>query len=206
MTTYGYVWRDKIMLMDEDCPYDCSSLESFTNAILARSRPMWEQHFAELEQDRKLLEPYVDKSVNMVQYSSTKAIQTFLTKIDPGDRVLLTGYDVISEHKHRQVEVLRDAHQQGKLLVSLKETALLKLDIDVALELQQQWVIEPLAQSVAREADATYIKLKELMLEGYTGDKIAELMGMSRSTIFRLRRDFHDRLVDEVPGYGKSAR
>lgn len=202
MTTYGYIWRERELEVDFRYPYDCSTVNSFTEHIIDRNRRHWEQHYAYLDEDRLMLEPYVDRVVHIACPVQHRSWSDFVRTILPGDKAVVIGYHVLAAKPHRQVELLREAQEQRILVISLKETALLQLDIDVALELHRQWVLDPLASTVQEDTNTTYLRLKELMLEGYTGDKIAAAMGVSRSTVFRLRREFHDRLVDDVPGYG----
>jgi hypothetical protein len=129
------------------------------------------------------------------------------------DAVLLPSFNMLSDRLVDQRDYilagrneLNTSSNRNKriLVVSLEQSSLLKLDLDVAFELQEQLVLAPLNKAIEEstgKTDENYIKLRDLMLEKLTVEKIAERLGQSKSTIFRWRKMFEDRLAQDIPGF-----
>lgn len=203
VNSYGYIWsgREIEVLIQ---PYDFSSRSAFTDDIVKSSVFYWQQQYDLWAQAKDLLSPHVDQVFFTACDNQGFAWSSFLGHVKPR-KVLVPSWDMISSSPQILHAKLSEAVAENILIVSLKESALLKLEIEVALTLFNQWVMIPLTESVASSNEnSNYETLRDLIREGLTGDQICERMNISRSTLFRLKRESSERLAEDIPGYGES--
>lgn len=145
---------------------------------------------------------YVRKVI-VIPYSEgyANAVTRFILSRDPGTRILVTDMRKVLPNPLHQATT-EAARSKGILLIPLAQKALLQVDIHIALELQAElpspsWSKKP---EIATDSEE-YGKLKELMLAQCTVPEIMKEMGLSRSTVFRLRSKYAEQLRKDVPGF-----
>lgn len=145
---------------------------------------------------------YVRKVI-VIPYSEgyANAVTRFILSRDPGTRILVTDMRKVLPNPLHQATI-EAARSKGILLIPLAQKALLQVDIHIALELQAElpspsWSKKP---EIATDSEE-YGKLKELMLSQCTVPEIMKEMGLSRSTVFRLRSKYAEQLRKDVPGF-----
>lgn len=134
---------------------------------------------------------------------NVNAVSRFILGRDSGTRILVTDMrKVLPKPTHSSV--VESARNKGILLIPLAHKALLQVDIQVALELQAELPNPSWSRTPEPATDnAEYEKLKELMLAQCTVPEIMREMGLSRSTVFRLRSKYAEHLRKDVPGFQK---
>lgn len=143
------------------------------------------------------------RKVIVIPYSEgyVNAVSRFILSRDPGTRILVTDMrKVLPKPIHSTV--VESARSKGILLIPLAQKALLQVDIHIALELQADlpspsWSKKPEITTDNEE----YARLKDLMLAQCTVPEIMRDMGLSRSTVFRLRSKYAEQLRKDVPGF-----
>lgn len=200
VNSYGYIWsgREIEVLIQ---PHDFSSRSAFTDDIVKSSLFTWQQQYDSWTETKDLLSPHVEQVFFIACPNQGVAWRNFLSQVKPR-KVLVPSWDMISTSPQILQAKLSEAVAENILIVSLKESALLKLEIEVALTLFNQWVMIPLVESVASSNETSnYETLRDLIREGLTGDQICERMNISRSTLFRLKRESNERLAEDIESY-----
>ena len=148
------------------------------------------------------LAEYVRKVI-VIPYSEgyVNAVTKFILSRDQGTRILVTDMRKILP-KPIHSTVVESARSKGILLIPLAQKALLQVDIHVALELQAELPIPSWSnKSEILTDNEQYARLKDLMRAQCTVPEIMREMGLSRSTVFRLRSRYADQLRKDIPGF-----
>jgi hypothetical protein len=181
-------------------------------SIMSQLQPCVEMFVDDLETVTEELRPFVDSLTVRISEQRYNEFREYMYQVD-SDAILVPSFHMLSSRVQDQYELILGARGELPLppirgnrilLVSLEQTSLLKLDIDLAFELQEQWVLAPMRKILEEnriKSDDNYTKLRDLMLEKLTVEKIAERLGQSKSTIFRWRKQFEDRLAVDIPGF-----
>lgn len=212
MKILGYIWRSGIFDYEPpegtDLTFDDSSKEFFRAELMLIATRNIDSFLASAECDKNALEPYSPNPTIRVERNRTMAFTEFISGKGSDFCVLVPSFDAIGSNASNQLHSLLMARKKRILVATVNHTSLLKLDFDVAFELQDQLIISPMKQNVdvqASKAENNYIKLRDLMRNKATVDTIAKELGQSRMTIFRWRKQFADRLAVDVPGFIKGS-
>lgn len=182
------------------------------DSIIENLRPHVENFVEDVEIAVEDLEIHVRSISVMINENPARAFREFLRSC-VHEVILVRTFRELSPRLSEQLELILEArgdadsnYLNGRriLVTSLEQSSLIKLDLDVALDLQEQWIIGPMRKALdesTSRTDDNYIKLRDLMLEKLTVEKIAERLGQSKSTIFRWRKLFEDRLAVDIPGF-----
>lgn len=208
MKILGYIWRsgffDYELPEGIDLNYDDRSKDLIRSELLSIATRNIDSFLADVETDKNALKPYSPDPTIRVVRNRTAAFKEFISGIGSEFCVLVPSFEAIGSNASNQLHSLLFARDKRILVATVNHTSLLKLDFDVAFELQDQLIISPMKQSVdlqASNAESNYIKLRDLMRKKATVDTIAKELGQSRMTIFRWRKQFEDRLTTDVPGF-----
>ena len=208
MKIFGYIWRsgifDSELSEGMDVTYDDSSKDFIRAELLSMATRNVDSFFADVENDKIALMPYSPKPTIRVERNRTLAFKEFISGTGSEFCVLVPSFDAIGSNVSNQLHSLLFARDKRILVLTVNHTSLLKLDFDVAFELQDQLIISTMKQNVdlqASKAEINYIQLRDLMRKQATVDTIAKELGQSRMTIFRWRKQFRDRLAVDVPGF-----
>jgi hypothetical protein len=181
-------------------------------SVMSQLQPYVETFIDDIESYTAAMTPFVDSITVHVSEVKVGDFYRFMHRCD-ADAILVPSFNMLSPRLLDHQELILDARgeltvtptrEKRILLVSLEQTSLLKLDLELAFELQEQWVLAPLRKAVEEshaKYDVNYMKLRDLMLEKLTVEKIAERLGQSKSTIFRWRKQYEDRLAVDIPGF-----
>jgi hypothetical protein len=212
MKILGYIWRSGFF--DYELPegihlnYDDRSKDLIRNELLSIATRNIDSFLTDVENDKNALKPYSPDPIIRVERNRTLAFKEFISGMGSDFCVLVPSFDAIGSNVSNQLHSLLFARDKRILVATVNHTSLLKLDFDVAFELQDQLIISPMKQSVdlqASKAETNYIQLRDLMRKKATVDTIAKELGQSRMTIFRWRKQFEDRLTADVPGFKKGS-
>jgi hypothetical protein len=146
---------------------------------------------------------YVDKVfIAPIGGPRSNGLVAFIENAEPESRILVTQWHevLIPAVVQQTIELAR---KRRILLVTLEHKALLLLPIDDALALQAQLSKQGSSRRfmLVDVDEEDYDKLRQLMAQGRTVDDIVATTGWSRSTVFRLRKRFEDRLRKDVYGF-----
>jgi hypothetical protein len=212
MKIFGYIWRsgifDSELSEGMDVTYDDSSKDFIRAELLSIATRNIDSFLADVAKDKNALKPYSPNPTIRVVRNRTAAFQEFISCMESDLCVLVPSFDAIGSNVNNQLHSLLLARDKRILVATVNHTSLLKLDFEVAFELQDQLIISPMQQNVdlhASKAESNYIQLRDLMRKQATVDTIAKELGQSRMTIFRWRKQFADRLAVDVPGYKKGS-
>jgi hypothetical protein len=184
--------------------------------VMHQIQPSVELFIDQVEEAVEDLAPYVDSVAVQISDNRPDAFKRFL-RTCAQDVIVVDSLKQISPKSADQLEIILLARgdtqwpnvfEKRILILSIEQKSLLKLDLDMAFELQEDWIIAPLRKAIddsLGKAEDNYIRLRDLMLERLTVEKIAERLGQSKSTIFRWRKQFEDRLAVDVPGFKKGS-
>lgn len=215
MRAIGYICKSHLIGQEQMNQTEIEFHESrfqTVDSILEKLRPHVEHFVEDLEIAIEDLKPHVDSVAVKIDALPATAFLAFLRGC-VHEVILVRSFRELSPRLSEQLELILEArghsgtsNKTGRriVVVSLEQSSLIKLDLDVALELQEQWIIEPMRKALEEStsrADENYIKLRDLMLEKLTVEKIAERLGQSKSTIFRWRKQFEERLAQDIPGF-----
>ena len=178
------------------------------NELLSIATRNIDSFLTDVENDKNALKPYSPDPIIRVERNRTLAFMEFISGMGSDFCVLVPSFDAIGSNVSNQLHSLLFARDKRILVATVNHTSLLKLDFDVAFELQDQLIISPMKQSVdlqASKAETNYIQLRDLMRKKATVDTIAKELGQSRMTILRWRKQFEDRLTVDVPGFKKGS-
>lgn len=180
--------------------------------LIEEFRPYAERFVDDVTESISELEPHVDSWHVSVNNNRFEAFLLFLRHCT-FDAIVVDSLKQISVRTNEQLGILQKAREEPNsltesgnrvLIITTEQSSLLKLDLDIAFELQEQWILAPLRKAIddsLGKSEDNYIKLRDLMIERLTVEKIAERLGQSKSTIFRWRKQFEDRLIADVPGF-----
>jgi hypothetical protein len=212
MKILGYIWRsgffDYELPEGLDLNYGDRSKDLIRNELLSIATRNIDSFLTDVENDKNALKPYSPDPIIRVERNRTLAFKEFISGMGSDFCVLVPSFDAIGSNVSNQLHSLLFARDKRILVATVNHTSLLKLDFDVAFELQDQLIISPMKQSVdlqASKAETNYIQLRDLMRKKATVDTIAKELGQSRMTIFRWRKQFEDRLTADVPGFKKGS-
>jgi hypothetical protein len=184
--------------------------------LIEEFRPYAERFVDDVTESISELEPHVDSWHVSVNDNRLEAFRDFL-RYCTFDAIVVDSLKQISVRTNEQLGILQKAREepnsltatgQRVLIITTEQSSLLKLDLDMAFVLQDQWIVAPLRKALddsSGKAEDNYIKLRDLMLERLTVEKIAERLGQSKSTIFRWRKQYEERLSMDVPGFKKGS-
>jgi len=152
----------------------------------------------------KLREKGADDVVVFFNRSKEQAWKDFIDGMAPGTKVLVSDYDQISLDPRTKLNHLNTAKEKNILVLAVEQSDLLALDLVVAFNLLQAWVIRDIETAMSedrRNPDADYERLRDLMNKGLSVTQIMEQTGWSRSTVFRNRRIHYKDLCRDVPKF-----
>lgn len=175
-----------------------------TDAILEQLRPYIDTFSNDIHQAIEDLSDYVDQVVVKVNASRATAWKEFIDEIPPLTVVMVKTFYEWAPADIIQLHLIEEARSREILVISKEQSAIAKLDPTLAFELQQQWIIDPLKKSIGdRQGDReiNYQKLLGLMRKNMTVERIAAELGQSKSTIFRWRKQYEERLKLDLPGF-----
>ena len=208
MKILGYIWRSGIFDYELpeglDVTFDDSNKDVVRAELLSIATHSIDSFLAGVENENAALMAYCSRPAIRVNRNRTMAFKEFISGIGTNFCVLVPSFEAIGSNASNQLHSLLMARNKRILVATVNHTSLLKLDFDVAFELQDQLIISPMKQNVelqASNAESNYIKLRDLMRKKATVDTIAKEFGQSRMTIFRWRKQFEDRLIADVPGF-----
>ena len=212
MKILGYIWRsgffDYELPEGIDLNYYDRSKDLIRNELISIATRNIDSFLTDVENDKSALKPYSPDPTIRVVSNRTLAFKEFISGIESELCVLVPSFEAIGSNVNNQLHSLLFARDKRILVATVNHTSLIKLDFDVAFELQDQLIISPMKQSVdlqASKAESNYIKLRDLMRKKATVDTIAKELGQSRMTIFRWRKQFEDRLSVDVPGFKRGS-
>lgn len=205
METIGLILMNKLRVKSpfSTSPVDSNELLSRVEADLNQLRDIAMANAQSALEDATVLKPHVDRVVVIPgtdEYANQ--VTRFVLSLEHGTRVLVTDLrDVLPKPLHKPF--IREARTKGILVVPLSQKSLLKVDASIALELQGEVMASSLVNRIAEAAadEHDYQILKDLMLEGLSVPQIVKETGLSRSTVFRMRRKYEDRLREDVPNF-----
>jgi hypothetical protein len=175
-----------------------------TDAILEQIRPYIDTFSTDMHEAVEGLSEHVDHVVVTINDSRATAWQEFIEKVPSQTAVMVKTFNNLAPVDRIQLHLIEEARSRGILVISKEQSALVKLDPTLAFELQQQWIIDPLKKSIGEqqgEREINYQKLLSLMRKNMTVERIAAEFGQSKSTIFRWRKQYEDRLKLDLPGF-----
>lgn len=219
MRSIGYTCVSRIL--NEDCLTSINFDQSasrfrMVDQLIEEFRPYAERFVDDVTESISELEPHVDSWHVSVNDNRLEAFRDFL-RYCTFDAIVVDSLKQISVRTNEQLGILQKAREepnsltatgQRVLIITTEQSSLLKLDLDMAFVLQDQWIVAPLSKALddsSGKAEDNYIKLRDLMLERLTVEKIAERLGQSKSTIFRWRKQYEERLSMDVPGFKKGS-
>ena len=151
-----------------------------------------------------LLEPYVDDLVVSVETSRELAWEAFIVGVADGSKVLVETFEQLSPFPAKQLEYIRAAKEKGILVLPMDQKELIDLSIDAAYSLLSKYSLSAMeTQHNPRSEEASYERMLTLMKQGKSVVDIIEETKWSRSTLFRLRRQYKDRLAKDLPSFKK---
>ena len=157
-----------------------------------------------LEVRMSALEPYVDDLVASVESSRELAWEAFIVDVAEGSKVLVETFEQLSPFPAKQLEYIRAAKDKGILVLPMDQKELIDLSIDAAYSLLSKYSLSAMEiQNNPRSEEASYEKMLTLMKQGMSVVDIIEETGWSRSTLFRLRRQFKVNLAKDLPSFKK---
>jgi hypothetical protein len=151
-----------------------------------------------------VLEPYVDELVVGVETSRELAWEAFIGTVAEGSKILVEKFDQLSPFPAKQLEYIRAAKDKGILVLPMDQKELMDLSIDAAYSLLSKYSLSAMeTQNNPRSEEASYERMLTLMKQGMSVVDIIEETGWSRSTLFRLRRQFKGNLAKDLPAFKK---
>ena len=207
MRTIGYYCKRTILppeVLERLTVELMPSATQTTDAILEQLRPYIDTFSNDTHQAIEDLSDYVDQVVVKVNASRATAWKEFIDEIPPLTAVMVKTFNEWAPADRIQLHLIEEARSREILVISKEQSALAKLDPTLAFELQQQWIIDPLKKSIGEqqgEREINYQKLLGLMRKNMTVERIAAELGQSKSTIFRWRKQYEDRLKLDLPGF-----
>ena len=151
-----------------------------------------------------VLEPYVDEVVASVETSRELAWEAFIVDVAEGSKVLVEAFDQLSHFPAKQLEYIKSAKERGILVLPMDQKELIDLSIDAAYSLLSKYSLSAMeTQHNPRSEEASYERMLTLMKQGKSVVDIIEETGWSRSTLFRLRRQYKERLATDLPTFKK---
>jgi hypothetical protein len=151
-----------------------------------------------------VLEPFVDELVVSVETSRELAWEAFIVDVAEGSKVLVEAFDQLSHFPAKQLEYIKSAKERGILVLPMDQKELIDLSIDAAYSLLSKYSLSAMeTQHNPRSEEASYERMLTLMKQGKSVVDIIEETGWSRSTLFRLRRQYKERLATDLPTFKK---
>lgn len=151
-----------------------------------------------------VLEPFVDELVVSVETSRELAWEAFIVGVADGSKVLVEAFDQLSPFPAKQLEFIRAAKERGILVLPMDQKELIDLSIDAAYSLLSKYSLAAMeTQHNPRSEEASYERMLTLMKQGKSVVEIIEETKWSRSTLFRLRRQYKERLAKDLPSFKK---
>ena len=207
MRTIGYYCSRTILPPDALARVTVQLMPSATqttDAILEQLRPYVNMFSHDIHQAMEDLSEHVDTVVVKVNDSRATAWKEFIDEIPPLTVVMVKTFYEWAPADIIQLHLIEEARSREIIVISKEQSAIAKLDPALAFELQQQWIIDPLKKSIGdRQGDreVNYQKLLNLMRQNMTVERIAAELGQSKSTIFRWRKQYEERLKLDLPGF-----
>ena len=158
----------------------------------------------EVIQDKSQIEHFVASTKIFVESNRVAAFRSFLDTLSTETAVLVDSFLTIAQDPYSQLALLEEARRKGVIVVSLRQTSILKLTFELASEMQEQLVLMPMRTSMAThrsKAEENYDRMRDLMIDGATVDTRARELNQSKMTIFRWRKLFEERLAVDIPGF-----
>lgn len=206
MSTYGFAYMGEprsLAQLAKQHVVDSSELDDALSAVVQRFVGDIDECKRRAHHYIEVLGPYVDKVyIAPVGGPRSNNLSEFIQNAEPQSKVLVTEWHEVLPPALIQ-QTIELARQRKILLVTLEHKALLLLPIDDALALQAQLSKQiPSRRFMLVDVDEEdYDKLMQLMAQGKTVDEIVAFTGWSRSTVFRLRKRFEERLRKDLPGF-----
>jgi hypothetical protein len=175
-----------------------------TDAILEQLRPYIDTFSRDMHETVDGLSEYVEHVAVKINDSRATAWKEFIDEVLPQTAVMVDTFNNIAPVEQIQLHLIEEARSREILVISKEQSAIAKLDPALAFELQQQWIIDPLKKSIGEqqgEREINYQKLLGLMRKNMTVERIAAELGQSKSTIFRWRKQYEERLKLDLPGF-----
>lgn len=205
MSTIGYVWKQSILQID--IFKDWQLIEQAEIPAMAQNSLQMAQ--TAIDDFRKLMAfkagsftTHTDKVYISVDSSREIAWERFIATVEPGSKVLIEEFDEISLYPDKQLEYIEAAKERNILVLPIDQKELIDLSIEAAYSLLKKYsLVAMAAKHKPRSEEASYEKMLTLMKQGKSVVEIIEATGWSRSTLFRLRREFKDRLATDLPTF-----
>lgn len=157
-----------------------------------------------LRDQAAVLEPFVDEVVVSIETSRELAWEAFIVGVADGSKVLVEAFDQLSPFPAKQLEYIKAAKERGILVLPMDQKELIDLSVDAAYSLLSKYSLTAMeTQHNPRSEEASYERMLTLMKQGKSVVDILEETGWSRSTLFRLRRQFKDKLAKDLPSFKK---
>ena len=158
----------------------------------------------QLNTQMSALEPFVDEVVASIDSSRELAWEAFIAGVPEGSKVLLESFDQLSPYPAKQLEFIRAAKVRGILVLPMDQKELIDLTIDAAFSLLSKYSLTAMeSMHDPRNEKDSYERMLTLMKQGKSVVEIIEETGWSRSTLFRLRREFKEKLATDLPSFKK---
>ena len=206
--TIGYVYQPIPELTDLALIWTSRSIEALDGLMDETVQSVMQNVKDSIGQARsmgdKLREKGADDVVVFFNRSKEQAWKDFIDGMAPGTKVLVSDYDQISLDPRTKLTHLNTAKYKNVLVLAVEQSDLLALDLVVAFNLLQAWVIRDIETEMSedrRNPDADYERLRDLMNKGLSVTQIMEQTGWSRSTVFRNRRIHYKDLCRDVPKF-----
>lgn len=137
-----------------------------------------------------------------VDSSREIAWERFISVVKPGSKVLIEKFDEISPFPDQQLEYIEAAKGRDILVLPMDQKELIDLSIEAAYSMLTKFSLAEMAtKHKPRSEAASYEKMLTLMKQGLSVVEIIEATGWSRSTLFRLRRQYKERLATDLPSF-----
>ena len=151
-----------------------------------------------------VLEPFVDELVVSVETSRELAWEAFIVGVADGSKVLVEKFDQLSPFPAKQLEYIKAAKERGILVLPMDQKELIDLSVDAAYSLLSKYSLTAMeTMHNPRSEKDSYERMLTLMKQGKSVVEIIEETKWSRSTLFRLRRQYKDRLAKDLPSFKK---
>ena len=201
----GYVWKQNILQVDIFAKWQLleqSQIDDLTQYSVNLAREAIDSVSSEMARRSSGFGTQTDKVYISVDSSREIAWERFIATVEPGSKVLIEEFDEISLYPEKQLEFIEAAKGRNILILPMDQKELIDLSIEAAYAMLTRYSLSAMAKKQKpRSEEASYEKMLTLMKQGMSVVEIIGVTGWSRSTLFRLRREYKDRLTTDLPSF-----
>lgn len=201
----GYVWKQNISQVDIFAKWQLleqSQIADLTQYSVNLAREAIHSVSSDMTRRTSSFGSQTDKVYISVDSSRELAWERFIATVEPGSKVLIEEFDEISLYPDKQLEYIEAAKGRDILVLPMDQKELIDLTVEAAYSLLTKFSLAEMAtRHKPRSEAASYEKMLTLMKQGMSVVEIIEATGWSRSTLFRLRREYKERLAIDLPTF-----